>query len=59
MNKVEKNPNGCVGCLSFTEVNSEKVCIEERQPKGTDGYLHLHNWDKPNNCELRQELPDV
>ena len=51
-----RNPNGCVGCLFFADMNGEKVCNEERQPKGSDGYLFLTGWDKPNDCSLRQEI---
>ena len=56
--KKRDNPNGCIDCMFLAEVNSKKVCNEENQPKGTDGYLYLHNWEKPNDCKLRQELQE-
>ena len=52
-----KNKNGCVDCRSFLKtITSEVICIHPKQPKGSDGYLHLVNgtWDKPNKCELHK-----
>ena len=56
--ELKKNQNGCEGCVFFAEFNRAKVCTEERQPRGTEGHIYLHDWDKPNDCELKQEMPE-
>ncbi len=46
---------GCKTCKFFVE--AEEICTEPSQPTGTDGKLHLYNWqnptsEKPLKCKL-------
>ena len=53
-----RNEKGCLVCRYFLKTKvGEAVCIHPKQPKGSDGYLHLIDWDKPNNCEFAQGVP--
>ena len=46
------NKKGCGDCQFF--IKAKEVCTAPSQPKGTDGYLHLHNWRVPNECKLHK-----
>ncbi len=39
------NNQGCETCKFFVE--AEEICTEPSQPTGTDGKLHLYNWQNP------------
>ena len=54
---VAKNLNGCVDCRFFLITTlKEVVCVHPKQPKGSDGYIHLISgtWERPNSCKLHK-----
>ena len=57
--EVAKNKNGCLDCRYFLKTKiGEIVCFHPKQPKGSDGYIHLISgtWDKPNNCPMHKKF---